>query len=54
MSTLLEILGSVFNFLFNQMSNCANFFTSTTLGQLILGIILLSIIVNVVMRLIKH
>ena len=54
MSTLLDTLGSVFNFLITQMSNCANFFTTTTLGQLILGVILLSIIVNVVLRLIKH
>lgn len=46
MSDLLTALGSLFTFLFTQLGNFANFFTTNILGQIILGVILFSIITS--------
>lgn len=49
MSNLLDALSSVFNFLFTQMGNIASFFTSNLLGQIILGIIIFTIVIELIM-----
>ena len=46
MSDFLEACGSLFEFLFDQLGNFANFFTSNTLGIIILGLILFSVITS--------
>ena len=47
MSNLIEYLILFFNFVFSQLTNVANFFTSNTLGIIILGVVLLYVIVDV-------
>lgn len=54
MSDLITALTSFFTFIFNQMTSFANFFITTTLGQLIIGIILVSLVVNLVLKLINR
>ena len=54
MSDLITALTSLFTFLFTQMGNLANFFTTNTLGQVILGIVVFSIVVNVVIKIFSH
>ena len=39
MSSLIESLTTLFNFLFAQLSNFANFLQSNVIGQIIIGII---------------
>ena len=47
MSNFLDTMGTLFSFLFTQLTNVANFFTSNLIGQLILGVLLFSFIVSV-------
>lgn len=54
MSDLISALNSLFTFLFTQMGNLASFFTTNTLGQVILGIVIFSIVVNVVIKIFSH
>lgn len=53
MADLLTALGSLFTFLFTQLGNFADFFTSNTLGQILLGLIVFSVISSIVMSIIK-
>lgn len=52
MSDLLTAFGSLFTFLFTQMGNFANFFVSNTLGQIILGCVIFSLIITLLMHVI--
>lgn len=52
MSDLLTALGSLFTFLFTQMGNFATFFTSNTLGQVILGCVVFSLVITLLMHVI--
>ena len=54
MSNFTSALGDLFDFLFDQLSNFADFFTTNTLGMIILGIVLFSIITSLVMHLINR
>lgn len=47
MSKLLEDIGALFSFLFDQLSNVANFFTSNLIGQIMLGVALFALIFNI-------
>lgn len=49
MSNLIDLLSVFFSFIFEQLRNVANFFTSSTLGVIILSIVLIYVIVDVVM-----
>lgn len=53
MSDLITALGSLFTFLSTQMTNIANFFTTSVIGQIILGIAIFGVVVNVVMAIVK-
>lgn len=54
MSDLITALTSLFTFLFAQLGNIATFFTSNTLGQVILGLVIFSIVVNVAISFFSH
>ena len=54
MTSFLESMSALFTFLFSQMGNFANFFTTTTLGMIIIGLAILTMIVGLVSRLIKR
>lgn len=54
MSDLLNAIGSLFTFLIDGLSDIAEFFTTTTLGQLILGIALFSIVGGFVISIIHR
>ena len=53
-SDLLDNLGSLFTFLFNCMSDMANFFTTNAIGIIILGCVVFSLIVKIVSHLLKN
>lgn len=44
MSEFLSAMSDLFTFLITQVGNIANFFTTTTLGMIILGITLFTIV----------
>lgn len=46
MSDLISALNTLFTFLFTQLGNFANFFTTNVIGQIIVGIVLFSIITS--------
>ena len=48
MSALLSALSDLFSFLITQMTNIANFFTTSTIGMVILGIAIFSVVFEVV------
>lgn len=50
MSDLLSALSSLFAFLFTQMGNFASFFVTNTLGQIILGCVLFSLIITLLIH----
>lgn len=52
MSELLSALGSLFTFLFSQMANFASFFVTNTLGQVILGTVLFTLIIYLLIHVI--
>lgn len=54
MSDLLNNLSSLFTFMFTQMGNFANFFVNNTLGQVILGGVLFSLIIYLLVIVISH
>ena len=47
MVSLLEDLGALFSFMLDQLSDIADFFTSNTIGQIILSVSLFAIIFNI-------
>lgn len=49
MSDLISLLNTFFTFIITQLGNIANFFTSNTLGIIILAITLFYIIVDVIL-----
>ena len=53
MSDFLTAIGSLFTFLITQLGNVANFFTTTTIGQIILGVALFGIVANLVVLIIN-
>ncbi len=54
MSELITALTALFTFLFSQLTQFANFFTTTTLGQVILGIIIFTLIIKLIVYLINR
>lgn len=54
MSDFLSAIGSLFTFLFQQLGNFANFFTTNILGQIILGIVLFGVITSLLTYLINR
>lgn len=50
MSDFLNTMATLFGFLYTQLGNIASFFITNTLGQVILGIIVFSIIVELIMK----
>lgn len=48
MSNFLEAMGSLFTFLTGQLTSIAGFFTSTVIGQVIIGIALFSVIWSII------
>lgn len=53
MADLITALGSLFTFLITQMGNIADFFTSNTIGQIILGIAVFYVVFNIVVIIIN-
>lgn len=53
MSDLLSALSSLFTFLFAQMGAFATFFVTNTLGQVILGTVLFTLIVYLLIHVIS-
>ena len=53
MSDFINAMSSLFSFFFTQLANFANFFTTNTLGIVILSCILFSLIVYVLTSLIS-
>ena len=53
MSTFINNLRTLFSFLFDILGDVATFFTTNTLGIIILGIIVFSILVDVVVDFLK-
>lgn len=53
MSELLDALGSLFTFLFAQMGNFATFFVTNTLGQVVLGCVLFTLIIYLLIHVIR-
>ena len=49
MSSLITALTSLFSFLISAMGDIADFFTNNLIGQIILGIGLFSVVINIVM-----
>lgn len=49
MSSLITALTSLFSFLVSAMGDIADFFTNNLIGQIILGIGLFSVVINIVM-----
>ena len=49
MASLITALTSLFSFLVSAMGDIADFFTSNLIGQVILGIGLFSVVINIVM-----
>lgn len=54
MSNFLDALSSLFTFLFTQLGNFANFFTTNVLGQIILGLVLFGVITSLLMYVINR
>lgn len=48
MSELVESLATIFGFLVQQMTSIATFFVTSTLGQVILGVALFSVIIYLI------
>lgn len=46
MSDFLTAMGSLFTFLFTQMGACASFFITNTLGQIIFGLVIFSMLIS--------
>lgn len=44
MTSLLDNLVELFTFLFSQLGNIANFFTSNLLGMILLGLVVFSVV----------
>lgn len=53
MADFISAIGSLFTFLITQMGNIATFFTSNLIGQIILGIAIFSLVLNVVLSFIN-
>lgn len=53
MSDLISALGSLFTFLTTQLGNIADFFTESTIGQIILGIAIFGVVFNVIMAIVN-
>lgn len=53
MSDLITMLNTFFSFILTQLGNIANFFTSNTLGIIILAVALLYIVVDVILTFIN-
>lgn len=53
MSDLITALTSLFSFLTTQLTNIANFFTTNVIGQIILGVALFSVAVNIVIMIVN-
>ena len=53
MSSLLTNLGLLFDFLLNQMGSLSAFFVSNTLGQIILGLVVFSVVFSFLTYVIK-
>lgn len=54
MSDFLAALGSLFTFLFTQLGNFANFFTTNVVGQIILGLVIFSVVTSLLTYLINR
>lgn len=54
MADFLSALGSFFTFMLSQMTAFSQFFVTTTLGQIILGVIILTVVVKLVVYLINR
>lgn len=54
MSDLISLLGTLFTFLLNQLSSFANFFTSNTLGIVILGLTIFGLLVNLLVYILHN
>lgn len=53
MADLITALGSFFTFIISQMGNIADFFTTSTIGQIILGVGLFALVFNIVVAVIN-
>ncbi len=53
MADLITALGSFFSFIITQMGNVADFFTTSTIGQIILGVGLFALVFNIVVAVIN-
>ena len=54
MSNVITALTSLFDFFFSALSDFADFFTTNTLGQIVLGCILISLVSQVLLSVIRH
>lgn len=48
MSELISVLGNFFSFIVTQMGNIADFFTTSTIGQVILGVGIFALVFNII------
>ena len=53
MSNLLNAFSDLFTFLVNSLGTISTFFTTNLIGQIILGIAIFSVVVNVVISIIN-
>lgn len=49
MSEFITALSSLFTFLIGQLTSISSFFTDSTLGQIILGIAIFSLVASIIM-----
>lgn len=54
MSDFLTAMGTLFTFLFTQMGACASFFITNTLGQIIFGIVIFSMLVSLFIYIVSN
>lgn len=53
MTSFLSAMSEFFTFIFNQLTNFFNLMTSTLLGQIILGVVLIDVIIWILIYIIK-
>lgn len=54
MSDLMSAFSTLFTFLFEQLGSFANFFVSNTLGVVILGMVVFSIMIYLIMYILRN
>lgn len=53
MQDLITALSALFTFLITQMGNVATFFTTNLIGQIILGVAVFSLVLNIIVMIIN-